>query len=166
MHNSNLLVHASHCCCSFVPKLSPQYLQEQTYTRRSKELFFFKIVKLLQCATIITPKKYVLPKTNRTILFTFNNEIFLMITRNKEEHGKFYFFKATTMHYNNIIQKKYILPKPIKLSNVYQNLTNYPIYTNTHQTMQYVIYVWEHTKLTIMYMYKNSSNYLTCVRTS
>jgi hypothetical protein len=58
-----------------------------------------------------------------------------MITRNKEENGRFIFFKAATMHYNNIIQKKYVLPKPIKLSNVYQNLTNYPIYTNTHQTM-------------------------------
>jgi len=37
----------------------------------------------------------------------------------------FFFSKATTMHYNNIIQKKYVLPKPIKLSNMYL----------THQTI-------------------------------
>jgi hypothetical protein len=51
-------------------------------------------IKLLQCATIITPKKHVLPKTKWTILFTFNNEIFLIIIRNKEEHGRFYFFQS------------------------------------------------------------------------
>jgi hypothetical protein len=56
-------------------------------------------MKLLQCSTIITPKKYVLPKTNQTILFTFNNEIFLMITRYKEENGRIHISQS---YYNTL----------------------------------------------------------------
>jgi hypothetical protein len=69
---------------------------------------------------------------------------------------EYIFLKAITMHYINFIQKKYVLPKPIKLSNVYQNLTIIQyiptpiklcnIHIRTHQT-NYNVYVQKLIKL-------------------
>jgi hypothetical protein len=85
-------------------------------------------IKLLRLATIITPQKNVLPKTNWTILFTFGNEMFLTITWNKEEHGRI--FSSKLLQCTTIIssKKKMYYLKPIKLPNMYL----------THQTMQYM----------------------------
>jgi hypothetical protein len=50
---------------------------------------------------------------------------FLWLREIRKNMEEFIFFKAITMHYNNFIQKKHVLPKPIKLSNMYL----------THQTI-------------------------------
>jgi hypothetical protein len=43
---------------------------------------------------------------------------------------EYIFLKAITIHYNNFIQKKYVLPKPIKLCNIHikTHQTNYNVY--------------------------------------
>jgi hypothetical protein len=43
----------------------------------------------------------------------------------RKKMEEYIFLKAITMHNSNFIQKKYVLPKPIKLSNMYL----------THQTI-------------------------------
>jgi len=48
----------------------------------------------------------------------------------RKKMEEYIFLKAITIHYSNFIQKKYVLPKPIKLCNIHikTHQTNYNVY--------------------------------------